>query len=688
MLAPLGAALVNPPDLNVFAGHSREFQLLCGLGGEVLWLDERARARLDLDAGARLAEAAMPGTESKVQKLFTQAEQGTLDPDQAWEVVLQVQGAPQVLALRASTVAGRQLAITGSLVPNDYGSALGRLSANLSEMASLHRETDRQQRELLRRHEELVHLHAQLQESYRGVVALHHEIGEKDDSLRRAGEIKSRLVANVSHEFRTPLNSILGLTRLLLARSDGDLTDEQETQLNFIRQSAESLYALVNDMLDLSKTEAERVALRTQSFSVESFFLSLRGMLRPLATNEAVQLVFDIPQGLPMLDTDEGKLAQVMRNLVANALKFTERGEVRVSARAETNGNISLCVADTGIGIPFEEQTRVFEEFYQADNPLQRQHKGTGLGLTLSRNLAVRLGGTLELESEPGRGSRFTLSVPCHHPEAREVAALVERGKQIEAGHQPVLVVEDDRQTLLLYEKYLRGSGFQVIAARTLEEARAALQRVRPSAVVLDIMLDGEASWSFLADLKSNEATRDVPALVVTVTNREEHARALGADEFYMKPIERDWLISKLRSMAQRQSVEKLLVIDDDKVARYLVRKTLEGSPYRIIEASDGVEGLVLARQHTPDVILLDFVMPSMSAFDVLDELKRDPSTRNIPVVIYTSKNLAEEERTRLESEASAILPKQSLSREIAIARIREALEKAGIRGNKGVTPS
>jgi signal transduction histidine kinase/DNA-binding response OmpR family regulator len=679
---------VNAPDPNVFVGHSREFQLLCAAGGEVLWLDERAHELLSLSAGGRLADAAMPGTESKVQKLFAHAEQGALDPEQPWEVVLQVKGQPQVLALRATRLPDRRLAITGSLVPSDYGNALGQLSSNLSEMAALHRDTDRQQRELLRRHEELVHLHAQLQESYRGVVALHAEIGEKDDSLRRAGEIKSRLVANVSHEFRTPLNSILGLAKLLLGRADGDLNEEQETQLTFIRQSAESLYALVNDMLDLSKTEAERVALRTQSFSVENFFLSLRGMLRPLAVNEGVKLIFEIPQGLPPLDTDEGKLAQVMRNLVSNALKFTERGEVRVTARNDGKGNISIAVADTGIGIPLDEQTRVFEEFYQADHPLQRQHKGTGLGLTLSRNLAVRLGGSLTLESQPGKGSVFTLIVPFHHPEAREVAALVERSQQVEAGHQPVLVVEDDRQTLLLYEKYLRGSGFQVIPARTLDEARAAIARVRPSAVVLDIMLDGEASWSFLADLKANEATRDVPALVVTVTNREERARALGADEFYMKPIERDWLITKLRSMSQRQTVEKLLVIDDDKVARYLVRKTLAGSPYMVIEASDGAEGLVLARQHQPDVIFLDFVMPTMSAFDVLDDLKRDPATRNIPVVIYTSKNLAEDERTRLESEASAILSKQSLSREIAIARIREALEKAGIRGNKGVTVS
>jgi signal transduction histidine kinase/DNA-binding response OmpR family regulator len=672
--------MLSAPDPSVFAGQSREFHMLCDAAGTILWLDERGKRALQAEPGTLLSSRSAAGAEEKVARVFVE---GALQRDEPWEVVLRVGAHDCVLALRVRKLDDGTFAITGSSVPNDYGVALGQVSENLSEMATLHRETDRQQRELLRRHEELIRLHRQLQESYRGVVALHHEIGEKDDSLRRADEVKTRLVANVSHEFRTPLNSILGLAKLLLSRADGDLTEEQETQLTFIRQSAESLYTLVNDMLDLSKTEAARVVLRTHTFSASNFFVSLRGMLRPLATNEAVALVFEDPDDVPELDTDEGKVAQILRNLVSNALKFTERGEVRVSARTLPGGKVCFQVRDTGIGIPFAEQSRVFEEFYQAENPLQRLHRGTGLGLALSRNLAVRLGGELTLESQPGAGSTFTLVIPTHHPEAREIAAMVDRGRQIEPGHQPVLVVEDDRQTLLLYEKYLRGSGFQVIPARSLDEARAALTRIRPAAVVLDIMLDGEASWSFLSDLKANEATRDVPALVVTVTNREERARALGADEFYMKPMERDWLLNKLKAIAGQQTVETLLVIDDDKVARYLVRKHLVDSPYRVIEAASGSEGIELARQHHPSVIFLDFVMPEMSAFDVIDELKRDPSTRNIPIVIYTSKNLAAEERKRLESDASAILSKQSLSREIAIARIREALEKAGIRGHR-----
>jgi CheY-like chemotaxis protein len=239
-----------------------------------------------------------------------------------------------------------------------------------------------------------------------------------------------------------------------------------------------------------------------------------------------------------------------------------------------------------------------------------------------------------------------------------------------------VLVVEDDRQTLFLYEKYLSGSGFQVLPARTLEEARATLRRLKPAAIVLDVMLEGETTWRFLEELKSSEATRHIPALVVTVTDREQKARALGADEFFVKPIDRDWLLRRLRHLAKKGPIEKVLVIDDDEVARYLVRKMLVDTSYTVIEAADGPEGVRKARDEQPQAIILDFVLPNETAFEVLDELKGDLRTRRIPVIVNTSKTLDDDERRRLAEGTAAILSKQTLSREIAIARIREALEK------------
>ncbi len=665
------------PDSRTFEALSRELWLVVDRQWMVLWLDERARGALEIQPGARLGDLCGPGEEEKLERL---AERPSSN---ASEIALTVGGKRRVLAFRASAMDDGNLALVGSLVPDDYAQALVQVSTMLSELGQLHHETDRQQRELLRRHEELVRVHRELDDTAKGVVALHAELGEKDDSIRRVSEVKSRLVTNVSHELRTPINSILGLTKLLLARTDGDLTPEQEKQLGFIRQSAESLYALVDDLLDLSKVEAGRVKLRPQEFDVGTLFASLRGMLRPLLTNDAVQLVFDAPDERLVLDTDETKVGQILRNLVSNAAKFTEKGEVRVIGRADGD-HVVFQVKDSGIGMAHDELGRIFEEFYQVDGPLQRRQKGTGLGLPLARQLAELLHGTLTVESELGKGSTFTLRIPARHPEAAEMAALVERSARPAPGHQPILVVEDDRQTLFLYEKYLRGSGFNVIPARSIEEARVALEKLRPAAIVLDVMLDGETSWRFLQDLKGAPETRDIPTLVVTVTNREEKARALGADEFNMKPLEKEWLVTKLRSMARSGAVERVLVIDDDRVARYLVRKHLEGTPYEVLEAAGGVEGVRIARERSPDVIFLDFALPEMSAFDVLDELKRDPVTRKIPVIIHTAKSLADDERARLEREASAILQKQSLSREVAIGRIREALEKAGIRGGVG----
>jgi signal transduction histidine kinase len=523
------------------------------------------------------------------------------------------------------------------------------------------------------------HLYRQLDETHRAILALYGELDEKSDSLRRTAEVKSRIVSNVSHEFRTPLNSILGLARLLLSRSDGPLTAEQEKQLGFIFRSATELSELVSDLLDLSRMEAGKVRLHARRFHVEELFAAMRGMVGPLPRRPEVDLIFVDPDGpLSALETDEAKVSQVLRNLVSNAIKFTERGAITVRARQD-GSFVAFEVQDTGIGIAPGDLERVFEEFTQIENPLQREQKGSGLGLSLSRKLAELLAGTLTATSEPGRGSTFTLTIPLVHPEVTEMKGLTDRAGRMEPDRQPVLVVEDDRQTVFLYEKYLRGSGFQVLPARTVDEARAVMKRLRPAAVVLDIMLEGEATWGFLADMKSDPTTRDIPILVVTVTDRENKARALGADEFWMKPLDQEWLLGKLKNLSRRGPVEKVLVIDDDEVSRYIVRRLLSETPYQVMEATGGEEGIRLARKELPDVILLDFVMPGMTAFEVLDELKGDARTRRIPVIIHTSKDLRAEERERLSSAATAILNKQSLSREVALGRIRDALMQAGV---------
>lgn len=657
---------------------SREVAVLCDERGLVTWLDERAALHFGGVTGAPLASIAVPGTESKVLDLLARARQAEVS---RFELSLVADGVPVTFAF-AGRPCGEDVVLVGRLVSHDEAETFGRVGAVVVELGELHRETERQKRELATSYADLDRAHRELLDSNRALLTMHDVLDDKNDALRRAADVKTRVVANVSHEFRTPINSILGLSQLLLDRLDGELTGEQEKQVRFIRSSAESLGELVNDLLDLSRVEAGRHDLRASEFDVAELFSSLRGMMKPLV-HEDVDLVVEEPTVRAKMRTDSGKISQILRNLVSNAIKFTAQGQIRVRAMLADTGDVRFEVSDTGIGITEEDQERIFEEFAQIENPLQRKVKGTGLGLALSRRLAEILGGTLTVRSKPNEGATFVLEVPRVHEEVATVEQIAERAAILDASKSQVLVVEDNRQTLFFYERYLSSAGFQVVPARTVDEARSALLKMRPAAVVLDVMLEGEVTWGFLAELKESPATHDIPVMVVTVVDRSSKARALGADEFWLKPVDGDRMIRKLSELAKRGPVGRVLVIDDDETARYVVRKILTGAPYAVFEAADGATGVALARVHRPDVIFLDFLLRGETAFDVIDDLKADPLTRSIPIIIQTAKTLDEAERAKLERETAAILKKQSLSREIAMTRIREALEAAGVKADQ-----
>lgn len=657
--------------------ESRELTLRCAADGTIVWLDKRAQRILNIAAGASLYSLAVDGTEAKLRELMSRGGRGAVHE---WEVALCLREPPVTLSFSAKPLSDGQVALLGCALPAAYDRTLRQLNESLEEAVGMSREIARQKKELATKNEELTGAYSELDESHRGVRSLHAELEEKADSLRRASDVKSRVVANVSHEFRTPLHTIMGMSKLLMDETDGVLSEEQVKQIRYIRTSAEELSALVNDLLDLSKAESGRGALRIERFRAEDLFASMRGMLKPLLDG-AVELCFVPPPSDLELETDQGKLAQILRNLITNALKFTEHGEVRVWVERRGD-DARFFVKDTGIGIAEEHFERVFEEFGQIDSPLQDKVKGTGLGLPLAKKLAELLQGRLELRSQLGVGSTFELRLPLSHPEARELAKLEQR--PLDPMRDPVLVVEDDRKTIFVYERFLALAGFQVVPARSVDHARKLLETLRPAAIVLDVMLEGESTWDFLGKLKGDPKTRDIPVLVVTVTNKEQKARALGADEFWLKPVDQDRLLRKLRSFVPNGGPARVLVIDDDEKARYLVRKFLDKSPYTLIEAATGPAGVQAAQQHRPDVIMLDFLLEDMTAFDVLDELKADPRTRTIPVVIVTSHNLDTTDRQRLASQTDAIVAKDKLSRELAMSRIRDALRKAGLGPHPG----
>ncbi|WP_406697600.1 response regulator [Singulisphaera sp. Ch08] len=575
---------------------------------------------------------------------------------------------------------------TASFTASDLVRISGELARQaprtlLEELQEQNQELIRTLHELRERQTEIAELHSQeLEETNRGVVALYAELDENTKALKRISDLKSRFLSNMSHEFRSPLNSILSLSGFLLDRSDGELTGEQEKQVRFIRKAAEGLAMLVNDLLDLAKVEAGKAVIRPGSFEVADLFESLRGMFLPLLERSQVVLHVEAVSDLPTVQTDEGKVAQILRNFLSNAVKFTERGEIRLGATTGPGDTILFSVADTGIGIAAADGKRIFEEFGQIEGPLQAKSKGTGLGLPLSRKLAELLGGAVSVRSEPGVGSTFFAAIPRIYREPAEVEPSNEILGRLDPTRRPVLVVEDDAVDLLFVEKILEGSPFQVIPTRTLDEARRMLKRVAPVAVLLDHLPEEEGDWLLLAELKAREDLREVPVFVLTHRQDKEHVLALGAAQFHAKPIDSHSLLKALRTLDQPPAPETILLIDDEESHRYVLKGLLSAQGrYVIIEAIEGQDGIRRAREDLPSAIFLDLSMPGMTGFEVLDHLKRDPLTRGIPVIIYTSRILEAEERERLAAESVTVLAKATMAREEMYETIRDALVQAGL---------
>lgn len=513
-----------------------------------------------------------------------------------------------------------------------------------------------------------------------------------------ANRAKSNFLASMSHELRTPLNAIIGFSELLENHTFGDLNERQQRYVTNVLTSGRHLLQLINDILDLSKVEAGHMELTFSEFDVRTAFSEVQTIVGTLAMKKHLDLDVEVGDSITTLTADQSKLKQVLYNLLSNAIKFTpDGGAIRVTVRlapeigVEEGGEwIEVAVADTGIGLKSEDQERIFDTFEQVDSAYAREQQGTGLGLALSRRFVELHGGRIWVESEVGKGSTFRFVLPLKaRPVTAEGTDKVGATSAAQETGPLVLVAEDDKHAGELLAQDLVQAGYRVAHATTGEQVVALAQELRPDAITLDILLPDMDGLKVLAQLKSLPETRAIPVVIVSLTEGRELGFSLGAADWLVKPANPvEFLAAVRKAIAGTDSpnAQTVLVVDDEAATLELLTDMLRMQGLRVLTAHNGRQGISLARAERPHLIVLDLIMPGLTGFDVVQELREQPETREIPILIFTVKDLSAEERERLRGSVEAVVTKGAtgdLIRELARVqangrRIGPAAEERG----------
>ena len=515
---------------------------------------------------------------------------------------------------------------------------------------------------------------------------LFEELEQKGRELAAASRHKSEFLANMSHELRTPLNAIIGIAEMLREDAEDEGQDVLVEPLQRIHRAGDHLLHLINEILDLSKIEAGKLELHVEDVGLAAAIQDVALTAEPLVARNGNRLVVDCPEGIGSLRADSTRLRQIVLNLLSNACKFTERGEVRLAAQADPDW-VRISVADTGIGMTPEQVRRLFQEFSQADASTTRRYGGTGLGLAISRKLARLMGGDIQVESASGVGTTFTVRLPAAPAEPAAAVPPSEPGQRRPAVAAPprpatgdaatVLVVDDEETVRDLMRRFLAREGFDVVTASDGEEGLRLAHQLHPALITLDVLMPGLDGWSVLQTLKADPALAAIPVVMLTILEEQNQGYALGAADYLTKPIQRERLRSLLAQFRPHAPRRQVLIVDDDPEARRWLMRALTAEGWQASEAEHGRAALACVRERRPDLILLDLLMPEMDGFEFLAQLQADPAGPGIPVVVVTAADLTEDDHRRLNGAVEKVLLKQAYSRDELLQTLRELVGRA-----------
>jgi signal transduction histidine kinase/CheY-like chemotaxis protein len=503
-------------------------------------------------------------------------------------------------------------------------------------------------------------------------------IQREKNAVIEANRAKSRFLANMSHELRTPLNAIIGYSEMLQEEAEDAGHTKLLPDLARIRTAGRHLLDLINSILDFSKIEAGKVELYLETFTVKSIIEQSEAVAKPLAHKNRNRLVIDCPRDIGTMHSDQTKVRQSLSNLLSNAGKFTENGEIRLSVRREIDipDKIIFTVQDTGTGMAPDVVSTIFEPFTQADLSTASRLGGTGLGLAITQKFCHLMGGKIEVESTKGRGSTFTITLPARIGEAQLTPSpeldIIE--KNALNTDSVVLVIDDDPSVHDLLKRSLVRHGFRVESALSGEDGLRMARKLHPDAITLDVLMQGMDGWSVLNALKADHDLARIPVIMLSVMDSRNYGFLLGATEYLSKPVDRVKLVEVLSRYHRQGIAGSALLVEDDEHARRLVAGALRSEGWKVDEVENGRQALEYLLRNRPSIILLDLLMPEMDGFEFIARFRQAPENRGVPVVVLTAKDLTSDDRARLNGEVFRTIQKGSIPVEILLSELTQLI--------------